>query len=189
MMRQVPAMSAAFALAAFALSACETNPNRMAKRQANPAPCPNIFALDDAARMIDFAGEPALETVAWSAEIVEVRTNCRYYGDVPIKATVEIDFAVGRGPAAVTDTTEVRYFVAVTRTDRAMIAKEEYVVPVRVKNGIATTSFTQEIEDITIARASEETSGSNFEIAVGFALTRDQILFNRSGASLKFPNL
>jgi hypothetical protein len=97
--------------------------------------------------------------------------------------------AVGRGPAAAAEEHEVTYFVAVTRRNRELIAKEEFTVPVRVRDGIGTIRFTEKVDDIFISRAGSDTSGTNFEIAVGFALTRDQVLFNRSGKSLRYPEL
>ena len=179
------------ALGALVLAACSSDGLEEARANAggNPAPCPNAFALDEAARMIVFDGEPSLETVAWSAEVTDVRTSCRYTTDKPIDARVEVDFAVGRGPAATSEDLEVGYFVAVTRRDKDLIAKEEFVVPVTVRDGLATVTFTEEIKRITIPRANENTSGTNFEIAVGFALSREQLLYNRSGRSLKFPEL
>ncbi|MEM9989017.1 MAG: hypothetical protein AAF723_05805, partial [Pseudomonadota bacterium] len=117
---------AAFCLSLLALSACGSSEKRRLANVTNPGLCPNIFVLSDAARVIDFAGEPALDTVAWSGEIRDVRTRCRYADDLPITAQVEIDFAIGRGPAAQTDMTDIKYFVAVTRANRDLIAKEEF---------------------------------------------------------------
>ena len=156
---------------------------------ANPAPCPNAFVLDDAARLVDFRGEPALDAVAFSAEVRDVRTACRYAEDRPIRATVEVDLAVGRGPAADGETFPLTYFVAVTRTNRDLIAKREFTVPVTFRGDSAVVSFTEEVDEITIPRAGDQTSGTNFEIAVGLAVTREQLLYNRSGRSLKFPEL
>ena len=170
-------------LALLAATGCSSLQNA---NQANPAPCPNVFALNDASKMVEFAGDPALDNVAWSAEIVDVRSSCRYFEEEPIKALVEIDFAVGRGPAATSDVKDINYFVAVTRTNRALITKEEFAVPVRIRDNIATATFTEELSDILIARKGANTSGTNFEIAVGFVLTREQLLYNRSGKSLKF---
>jgi hypothetical protein len=157
--------------------------------QANPAPCPNAFVLSDAARLIEFAGEPSLDAVAWSAEVTDVRSSCRYAEDSPIRAEVSLDLAVGRGPAAEGETFELGYFVAVTRTNRDLIAKEEFTVPVTVRDGRVRADLTEDIEGILIPRAGENTSGTNFEIAVGLTLTTEQLLYNRSGASLKFPDL
>ncbi|MBB4657808.1 hypothetical protein [Parvularcula dongshanensis] len=163
--------------------------SRRRAEQANPAPCPNVFVLDDAARIIEFDGEPSLDTVAWTGEVRDVRTNCRYVEDTPISAEIEIDFALGRGPAASGYQHELQYFVAVTRTNRDLIEKSEFTLPVTFREGRATVTLTDEVDGIVIPRANADTAGTNFEIAVGFVLTRDQLLYNRSGDSLKFPEL
>ena len=81
------------------------------------------------------------------------------------------------------------YFVAVTRTNRDLIAKQEFTVPVKFRRGQDVVTITESINDILIPRANETISGINFEIIVGLAVTRDQVIFNRSGESLKFPGL
>ena len=181
------------ALLALPLAACaavgEALENAAAADEANPAPCPNVFVLDDASRLVDFRGEPSLDTVAFSAEVRDVRTACRYSEDRPIRATVELDLAVGRGPAADAETFPLTYFVAVTRTNRDLIAKEEFTVPVTFRCDSAVVTFTEALDEIEIPRKGEQTSGTNFEIAVGLAVTREQLLYNRSGRSLKFPEL
>ncbi|MEM9840374.1 MAG: hypothetical protein AAF830_14635 [Pseudomonadota bacterium] len=175
-------------VAAALLTGCANYGRNAAARQANPAPCPNVFVLSDAARFIDFGeAEPSLEAVAFSGEFENVETRCRYYADVPIQAEVDVTFAIGRGPAAVGQTYDVRYFVAVTRTNRDVIAKQEFSTPVTFKEGRNVVRISQSINDIMITRKGSETSGVNFEIAVGFVLDRDQVLYNRSGKSLKFP--
>ena len=181
------------ALLALSLTACASVGEALEEArladQANPAPCPNVFVLDEAARLIDFSGEPSLDTVAFTAEVRDVRSACRYAEDRPIRATVEVDLAAGRGPAADGQTFDLTYFVAVTRTNRDLIAKQEFTVPVTFRDGVAVVSFTEDIDEIEIPRKGEQTSGTNFEIAVGLALTREQLLYNRSGRSLKFPEL
>jgi hypothetical protein len=168
--------------------ACSGLPERSGRFEANPAPCPNAFVLNDAARFITFGGdEETLDDVAFSGEFVDLTTNCRYFDDRPIRAELDFVFDIGRGPAADAGETTVRYFVAVTRTDRDVIAKETFEIPVRFKAGQDVVRITQNIDEIVIPRAGEGISGVNFEIAVGFALEREQVLFNRSGKSLKFP--
>lgn len=171
------------------LAGCGTVENIRTADEQNVGLCPNVFALEDASRLVDFAGEPTLENVAWSAEITDVRSTCRYVRDRPIKASVEIDMSVGKGPAAESDVRDIQFFVAVTRTNRAVIAKQVFTKQVRVRGDIASIDLTEEINNVLIPRKDESISGTNFEIAIGFALTRDQILFNRSDVSLKFPEL
>lgn len=154
----------------------------------NSGPCPNVFTLEEASRFIEFDGaERSLETVAYSGEINDVRLSCRYLASDPIRNRLEIDFEIGRGPASEERVYDLTYFVAVTRTDRDLIAKEEFTIPVRFGRNESVVSLTEKIDRLVIPRADDDISGGNFEVAVGFALTRRQAIFNRSGVSLKFP--
>ncbi|MEL6359602.1 MAG: hypothetical protein AAFR21_00850 [Pseudomonadota bacterium] len=181
---------ATLTLFAASLSACAGSDEFRASQERNPAPCPNIVVLNDAARLVDFAtDEKTIENVAWSAEIEDVSIGCRYYSDKPIEASVEVDLAFGRGPAADGIEREYQYFVAVTRTDSEVIAKETFTVPVKFDPDKNVYRLEDEIDEIVIPRKGEETSGLNFEIVVGLVVTADQLRFNRSGESLKFPEL
>ena len=178
---------AAALFAAAATTAC-SGLSREAQ-EANPAPCPNIVVLNEAARVLEFDGDERLENVAYTGEITGVNTVCRYFGDEPIEAEVQIGMAFGKGPKGTEDAKLFNYFVAVTRKDFEVIAKQEFIVPVEFdeRNEIFTTI--EDVDRIVIPRSGEETSGVNFEIIVGFALTPEQAIFNRSGKSLKFPDL
>ena len=182
---------AATLIAAVGLTACGSNAAKEARaaRERNPAPCPNILVLNDAARLVEFAGDEKIENVAWSAEIMDVSLSCRYFTDRPIEAKVELEIAFGRGPAATATAKEFSYFVAVTRTDQEVIAKQNFTVPVQFKDGRNVALIEQKIDELTIPRKSERTSGTNFEVIVGLVLTQDQAIYNRSGKSLKFPEL
>ena len=167
---------------------CSTAESRAA-RERNPAPCPNVVVLADAARLVDFAGEPSVETVAWSAEIEDVQLSCRYFADKPIEASLDVKLAFGRGPAAAEETHQYQYFVAVTRTNSEVIAKEVFPVAVDFGDDRAVRRVSEEIDEIIIPRAGDKTSGTNFEVIVGLVLTPEQAIYNRSGQSLKFPEL
>lgn len=177
----------ATALFAAALSGCASTAG--SRGEANPAPCPNAIVLNDAARIIEFEGEELIENVAYTGEIVDVTTLCRYFDDSPIDADVTIDFALGKGPKASEDEKYFKYFVAITRTDREVIAKKEFVVPANFSGKKTVVVTREEIDRIKIDRRGEQTSGLNFEIVVGFSLTAKQAIYNRSGKSLKFPDL
>ncbi len=179
-------MAAGLGLAALAMTGCGSTEAAQAR---NPAPCPNVIVLDDASRMIEFDGEQQLEDIAFTGEITDVTLNCRYFEDKPIDAVVEIDFALGRGPNGQTPTRDYRYFVAVTRTDLEVIAKQEFLVRAEFGDKRDIVQSREKIDEILIPRKSEKTSGTNFEVIVGFVLDREQVIFNRSGKSLKFPNL
>ncbi|MEM9616859.1 MAG: hypothetical protein AAF936_02770 [Pseudomonadota bacterium] len=158
-------------------------------QEANPAPCPNVIVLSDAARMVEFDGEEQLDDVAYTAEITDVTTRCRYYGDEPIDAEVDLRMAFGKGPKGANGEKYFKYFVAVTRKDIEVIAKKEFIVAANFNDDRIVVVKKEDIDKITIPRASEETSGLNFEIVIGLSLTPEQAIYNRSGKSLKFPQL
>lgn len=163
--------------------------NRKEAKLTNPAPCPNIVVLADAARLVEFAGEERIEDVAWTAEIEDVSLACRYVAEKPIDVEVNVSLAFGRGPKAAGDKKNFAYWVAVTRTNREVIEKKEFLLPVEFGGDDAVKRVNQEIEKIVIPRKGEETAGTNFEVVVGLVLTPQQAIYNRSGKSLKFPEL
>jgi hypothetical protein len=184
-MNKLPAV-ALFAAAA-AISACSSNAKKA--REANPAPCPNIVVLTEASRLIELDGAETVEKVAYSREVIDVTSTCRYFGDKPIEAGVTLDLAFGRGPKGVEDDKTFSYFVAVTRKDAEVIAKEVFPVKVSFSENRPIEAKRVDIDRIFITRAGENISGTNFEIIVGLVVTPEQAIFNRSGKSLKFPNL
>jgi hypothetical protein len=181
-------LAALFFVVLLGLTGCQSAERQRAARQANPAPCPNIFVLDLASRFVEFGGaEPSVDTVVYSGEFDDVQTSCRYFADVPINASVDLALSIGRADASEAQTINVPFFVAVTRTNRNVIEKEVFEIPVSFKRGERVVSLAQSIDNIIIPRRNENTSGVNFEIAVGFELTEAQYRFNQSGRSLKFP--
>lgn len=180
------ALALALIAAAATASGCATN---KAKREANPGVCPNALVLADAARQIEFDGAEELENVAYTAEIQNIELACRFYEDKPIDASVKFTLAVGRGPKGEELQHDFTYFVAVTRTNLEVIAKQEYVIPAKFDEDEKVLVFEEKIDQILIPRANETIAGNNFEVVVGMALTPEQLLFNRSGKSLKFPEL
>ncbi|MCA8889297.1 MAG: hypothetical protein KDA46_10735 [Parvularculaceae bacterium] len=181
-------MNKALALGLFAailLAGCGSTKE---DRLANPAPCPNIAVLPDAARQIVFDGAETAENIAWTAEVQNVSLACRYVGTDPIDASAKIVIAFGKGPKAEAASHNYAYWVAVTRVDREVIVKEEYLLPVKFSDK-PVEIVEQEIKEIIIPRADDQVSGTNFEIIVGLVITPEQALFNRSGKSLKFPDL
>ena len=181
--------SALFAAAATALAGCAASKEAKAAREANPAPCPNILILNDAARFIEFDGDQKAENIAYTGEMVGVTSNCRYFAAEPINAGVTIDLAFGRGPKGGEKERKFTYFVAVTRKGAEVIAKKEFQVKVQFTDDKPIQVERVDIDRVHIPRAGENISGTNFEIVVGFSVTAEQAIFNRSGKSLKFPNL
>ncbi len=171
-------------LSALGLSACQSAKEVLAVGEAaerNPGPCPVAFALYEASRLVEFHGPEKYKNVGFTGEINKVRSLCRYYGDKPIKADLTMDMAFGRGPAAQGRTHTYRYFVAVTRKDIEVINKKTFPITITFPEGVDTVEVSENVAEIVIPRATENTSGANFEIIVGFELTPEQIAFNADG--------
>lgn len=149
----------------------------------NAGPCPLMGVLAESSRLVQFQqpGQERYANIAYTGEVQSVRGLCRYVDADPIVVGMQIDLAFGRGPAATAETKTYRYWVAVTRRGRAPIEKSYFDVDVEFPSGQPVVTRTEEIERITIPRASADTSGENFEILVGFDLTPEQLQFNRDG--------
>ena len=105
---------------------------------------------------------------------------CRYSDDDPLVAQMEVDFAFGKGEAATSERHAYPYFVAVTRRNGKVLAKEYFTVEAEFKGG-KLAGKTESFSRIEIPRLDESIAGSNFEIVVGFDLTPEQLEFNRAG--------
>jgi len=149
----------------------------------NVGPCPLMGVVYDTSRIVDFA-QPNNERYAnieYTGEMQGIRGLCRYVDANPIRMSIEVDMAFGRGPAATAETRTYRYWVAVARRGVAPIEKTYFDVEARWDRDEQVVRYTQQIEDIMIPRANADTSGENFEILVGFELTPEELAFNRAG--------
>lgn len=147
----------------------------------NAGPCPYVKVLYDAGRYHEFREDKeAAGELRYSGEIQGISAGCEYTDDEPIRMRMEVLFALGKGPQAPSDSKTYRYWVAVTDRNREVIAKEWFDVPVRF-NGADRVSVRDELGTIIIPRAAVTTSGSNFEVLVGFEVTPQMAAFNREG--------
>ena len=148
----------------------------------NAGPCPFVKSLYDAARYVEFKeGREASANVAWSGEIQGISAGCSYKDEQPIEVTMEILFELGKGPQSTGRQKTYRYWVAVTDRNRTVLAKETFEIPVTFPEGSDRVYVTENIGSVTIPRASITTSGSNFEVLVGFDVTPQMAAFNREG--------
>lgn len=156
-------------------------PNAPLPALRNAGPCPFVKVLYDAGRYHEFAGGQELaNNVLYSGEIQGVSAGCQYRDDDPIKVSTRVLFSLGKGPKATSDTKTFRYWVAVTDRNRSVLAKEWFDLPVRF-NGRERVDVEDMIEGIVIPRAALTTSGSNFEVLIGFEVTPEMAAFNRAG--------
>lgn len=169
-------------IAVVLLVGCQSKVADVFDTRQNAGPCPPVGSLYDVARYVGLA-DPADESysnITYTAEITDVRTFCRYAGNDPLDVQLEVDFAFGKGPAADSNSHTYPYFVAVTRRNGKVLAKEYFNVAADF-NGSKLDGKTESFSKIQIPRLDESIAGSNFEIVVGFDLTPEQLAFNRAG--------
>ena len=148
----------------------------------NAGPCPFVKSLYDAARYVEFKeNREASANVAYSGEIQGISAGCQYKDDKPIEVTMQVLFELGKGPQATGRQKTYHYWVAVTDRNKAVIAKQEFDLPISFPEGQDRVYITETLNQISIPRASIATSGSNFEILVGFDVTPAMAAFNRDG--------
>jgi hypothetical protein len=148
----------------------------------NAGPCPFVKTLYDAARYAEFKdGREASANVAYSGEIQGLSAGCQYKDAEPIQVRMEVLFELGKGPQATGRQKTYKYWVAVTDRNRTVLAKEMFDLPVTFPEGKDRVYITEKINTITIPRAGLTTSGSNFEVLVGFDVTPEMAAFNRDG--------
>jgi hypothetical protein len=151
----------------------------------NAGPCPFVKILYDAARYVEMPfDQPTSSSVGFTGEVQGVTANCVYREDDPIRVNMNILFELGRGPQAEGDRRTYRYWIAVTERNSAVLAKQYFDLPVDF-DGQQRTSVEEEIRGIVIPRADVTTSGSNFEILVGFDVTPEMAEFNRTGSRFR----
>lgn len=148
----------------------------------NAGPCPFVKVLYDAGRYVEFKnGKEASADVGYSGEIQGISAGCAYKDDQPITVAMEVLFELGKGPQAEGSSKTYRYWVAVTKRNQAVIDKKYFDLPVKFEPGQDRVYVTEQIGEITIPRATITTSGSNFEVLVGFDVTPQMAEFNREG--------
>ena len=148
----------------------------------NAGPCPVAATMGIASRVVEVRGKELYSNVGFTGEVVDVRSFCRYVGDNPIEMELEVDFALGRGPAAMGEAThQYEYFVAVTRRNTAVLKKQYFPINAKFDGDRDRVGYTEKLDGIVIPRASETVSGANFEVLVGFRLSEEELAFNRAG--------
>lgn len=144
-------------------------------------PCPTVKVLWDAARYVEISGADKVSNVGFTGEFQSIDSNCTYRDGDPIEMVIRPNFAFGRGPQADGQRKQYNYFIAVTRKNVAVIEKATMPVYIEFQPGETRVDVSDTIEGIVIPRANDQTSGSNFEVLLGFELSPDQLAFNRSG--------
>jgi hypothetical protein len=149
---------------------------------ANAGPCPYVKVLYDAARYVEFTDKrEASSSVGYSGEIESISAACAYKGTEPITIDMIVTFSLGKGPMATGSSKDYHYWVAVTQRNQNVLAKEYFTVHANFPAGKNTVVMTDRLQGLSIPRADDKVSGSNFEVLIGFDVTPEMAQFNRDG--------
>ncbi|MEM6900136.1 MAG: hypothetical protein AAF583_10230 [Pseudomonadota bacterium] len=147
----------------------------------NAGPCPTVGALYDSSRVVKFVGETErYPEITYTGEISDVRLFCRYVGDEPILAEVEVDFAFGKGPQGTERYHDYAYNITVMRRNSRVLNQERFTVRADFRDKDV-TAVRDLVGRVMIPRIDDTISGANFEVLVSFDLTEKQLQFNRDG--------
>lgn len=167
--------------ALLALAACSSRVGEAFDTRQNAGPCPPAGSLYDVSRIVEFNGDRKLyNNITYTGEIVGVDLFCRYAGSDDMEVELDVNFAFGKGAAGAANAHTFEYFVAVTRRNGKVLAKETFPIAADFSSG-RVSAVSQNIRPITIPRVDESISGANFEVLVGFVMSEEQKMFNREG--------
>lgn len=166
--------------ATFILAGCNSGVGDAFDTRQNAGPCPPAASLYEAARVVKLQDGENFGNISYTGEITDVRLFCRYVGGDPLEAQLELDFAFGKGPSGTANTHTYNYWVAVTRRNGNVLAKEWFTTQASF-SGSNIDAVSERHANIVIPRVDDSISGANFEILVGFELTEEQLQFNRDG--------
>jgi hypothetical protein len=178
-------------LAAAALSGCGAIDavNPFTDAVVVPA-CPQIGLLKDADHMTVFGDGPGrdISDVVFDAEIKGFKGECEYVGGAPdyteVVLNLRVSFDLLLGPAARGRDHKFGYFVAMPDFFPRQDGKSGFSAAVKFPPRRNRVTFTDDPLEITIP-LSESRRGPDTKVVISFALSRDQLNFNRSNTKTR----
>ncbi len=138
--------------------------------------CPHLGLLADASRLTDFEGT---SNAQFRASLGNEALQCVVKdGTVHMRLKFKVTGAL-QG-AAKNDTRKVPYFVAVMQGSR-VLAKQVYSVDIPFSGNARSVSVEEHINRVDIP-IEKGWSADDYEVMLGFQLTRDQVNYNRQNA-------
>ena len=141
-------------------------------------PCPQAVVLSDAARQVKFAGQGRdLTDMLFEASISTGRLVCEYDDDV-LDVDLQVEVVASRGPANSDRLANITYFVAVSRTDRTVLARESFDIAIPFPGNRTRVSALEQIGQVITLPSGED--GGDYLIYVGLELSREELEYNRA---------
>jgi hypothetical protein len=144
-----------------------------------PKPCPRVGVLDEAQRLVRFAPGAGrdLTDVRFEAEIGVQRGQCAYRSkDTKVEVDIVVEIQAVRAPNA-GRRGEFEYFVAVADRSQRILERQSFTLAIPFEADRRSAGALEEISQTIPLKPGQ--FGSEFEIIVGFALSPDELAYNR----------
>lgn len=175
--------AAAGAVLALAVAGCGSTPE--------PAECPPVSVLSEAASLTRFAPGPGrdLVDVDFRAELTDLRSGCVYAreegGASKLVVAVGPAVAATRGPANENRKADFQYFVSVVGADADILNKQLFAVSVTFPGNSTRVDVVQDDPPVSIDLPIAAEGEGYYEILLGLQLSEDELLYNRRTAGVR----
>ncbi len=144
-----------------------------------PVICPTVAVVAEAADMTRFAigGGRDVVDVGYVVQFSDVEWSCDLDGSI-LEVDLTVFVAATAGPTSQARTADFEYFVALAARGGGVLVKETFPSRIALTSDDGTGRISEEIEQRIPLRADQ--SGDDFEILIGFQLTREQLEYNRA---------
>ena len=143
--------------------------------------CPQLSLLRDAAELTQFAGPAGTphdaRTLLLSARITAVPATCGSGGEGEVRARLQLQTLLQRGPAAQGDTVAVPYFIAVTEQGN-VLSEHDHTLTAKFRPNVDQIRANGEQVELVVPVTSTKTAAA-YHLYVGFRLTKEELAYNR----------
>jgi hypothetical protein len=143
-----------------------------------PVSCPQVSKVGEAALLTRFRPPGHdITDVVFDAFIGDINGKCEG-SDQGVTVKMTVDFVASRGPAEKDHKATFAYFVAITDAKSNVIAREQFDTFIDFPGNKTRNGIREELEEKIPLTAGQR--GDDFRVYVGFALTHDELAYNRA---------
>jgi hypothetical protein len=143
-----------------------------------PVSCPQVTKVGEAALLTRFRPPGHdITDVVFDAFIGDINGKCEA-SDQGVTVKMTVDFVASRGPAEKDHKASFAYFVAITDAKSNVLAREQFDTFIDFPGNKTRNGIREELEEKIPLTAGQR--GDDFRVYVGFALTHDELAYNRA---------
>ena len=143
-----------------------------------PVSCPQVTKVGEAALLTRFRPPGHdITDVMFDAFIGDINGKCES-SDQGVTVKMTVDFVASRGPAEKDHKASFAYFVAITDAKSNVLAREQFDTFIDFPGNKTRNGIREELEEKIPLTAGAR--GDDYRVYVGFALTHDELAYNRA---------